>query len=308
MKERWIVQVEIVSDEHVRTGGLALDTLLEELADCSPGVLWSPDRFALVLHVSADSALDAHLLAQDAVGRVVVPEWRMVRVELLSADEFERECRSAEREEGLPLPSSARGNDSLADHLLRNVFEDPVTHLPTGEAFRAHLHQALDRLQPPGRRHAVLVVNVEAPPCVVAGTGQTDDLALIEVADRVASTVRRGDMLARLAPDTLALLVKDVQEEDVIGLAQRALDILTEVQGSPGPSGREGRVSGSIGVALSDFGSDADRLLARALAAMDVAKSGGGGRFELFRSELAQPAPPGTGLRPEHPPDPTDDV
>lgn len=310
MIEQWVVQIEMVGDVETGMGRFSFDGILWDLADCSPALLRSPGRHALVLRLPARTALDAHLIAtkrwQQAASGSFVQEWRIVRVEVLTVAEFEREWRTAEREEGLALEAYARKDaETLADRLLRDVFEDPLTHLPTQEAFRVHLQLVLNRQQQDdGMRHAVIAVDLKSrSKSPRAEAEPLDDLLLLAAAERASGLIRGGDVVARLDGDTLALLVKDIRDENVEPLAERIFSALSEQGESSSPPWC---VSG-IGIALSSRNSDADRLLAAALAALNSGGGEGEGRFTVLAGAEQLTGPP-SDLYLEHSPDSADGV
>jgi GGDEF domain-containing protein len=289
--EHWVVVVEAVAEAHapaIETDAMA--GLLEELSDCHPGVLCVPNRYAIQLRLRATGAIDALFAAmtrwRQALQAVHAPEWGVVRVEILTGEELERECRSAEMEDQLGdwFASQPRG-DAVADDLLRQAFQDPATGLPTVQLFRGYVEQALTRRRPEGAAHAVLVVDVAA---TAPSPEPPPELVLVEAARRLAATTRSGDTVARVGEDQLALLAPDVAENHAPGLATRALDA---VCGPFSTEGRELALRACVGVALSRPGCDADRLLCDATAAMWAAKSAGERRYEMFRPGMATPDP-----------------
>jgi len=299
MSDDWVVQFEMVGDEPGAVDYELFDRLIRELADWNPGFLHSVGRYALLVHLTASSALEAHWQAvgrwQDAVRVAGAPPWRVVRLEVLTAEEFERDYRLAEREEQFGF--KRRGMDSsdkLADDLLREVFRDSVTDLPTAEAFRARLQLVLSRRERPATQQAVLVVGLEAPSASSQTMRQRKrDVMLVEAVETLTAITRPGDIVARVGPDALAVLLEDIHPVKVMVLADRALHALT----GGGPASDRGPIAVSVGVAVSRPAYDADRLLASAMAAMELARMEGGGRCELFGEGTATRWPPAAGLR-----------
>lgn len=310
MTEHWVVQLETVNEEPNSVGFVRFEKILEDLSDCAPGLLQSPGRNALVLHVAATTPVDALTLAIERWNRVtgglLAAEWRIVRVEVLTMGEFERECRAAEREEELVVrPDTGREGETVADRLLRDVFEDPLTRLPTAEAFRVHLQLVLNRLQDRNRRHAVLTLRLGPRSDSVLDEPDVDHLALLQATERIGGMVRTGDMVARLDHDTLGLLVKDIRDEHAEGLGARALRALTEGLEPEVPSPKPWTVVG-IGIALGGSGSDADSVLTSALAALEEAARDGGGGCQVRRPDPERFAPPDSHLQLERFPDSAD--
>lgn len=291
MTERWVVVLEAVGDGCPAIDHELLDRLMEPVRDCNPRALHAAGRYAVQLLLRASSALEAHSAAIgrwcEALATVRAPAWSIVRVEVMTLEEFERDCRAAGTHQAVrddtALPPAAA---PVADDLLRSVFQDPVTALPTAELFRAHVAAVLGPAQRPGTRHAMLMAHVplssRAPGPPSKGF---DDLMVLEVVHRLRGMVRSDDIVARLDPDTFAVFVKNVGTADAGGLAERAMATVTQVL--PDTGGDTGG-RGSVGLALSRTGWDPDRLFAAATVALELAASGGGGRWELFRSSLSR--------------------
>src|SRR5207248_3742811 len=89
-----------------------------------------------------------------------------------------------------------------------------------------------------------------------------------------------GDTLARFGGDEFAVLCEDVPEGDVVGIAERMMDALTEPFTA---GGREVFVSVSVRIAVArDPDQRPEALLRDADAAMYLAKDRGRARFEVF--------------------------
>ncbi|HEX8887193.1 MAG TPA: GGDEF domain-containing protein, partial [Noviherbaspirillum sp.] len=111
-----------------------------------------------------------------------------------------------------------------------------------------------------------------------------DELLRI-LAQRIVSTVRRTDTVARLAGDEFVVLLDMLTAcDDAIEVARKLLAVLSEPFALQAATVQ---LSGSIGIAMHEPGSSeqADTLLGRADGAMYEAKKGGKSRFAL-----AQPA------------------
>ena len=290
MTERWVVVLEAVADGSGAIDDDLLDRLLAHVRDCNPRALHAADRYAVQLVVRASSSVGAHSAGIgrwcEAVLAIGAPAWSIVRVEAMTLDEFERDCRAGGPHEAITHDTALpRSTAPVADELLRSVFEDPITALPTAELFRAQVEAVLSRTQRPGTRHAMLMAHVPVPG---AGPGPPregfDDLMVRETVHRLRGMVRSDDVVARLDRDTFAIFVKNVGTAHAAALAERAMATvaraLPDASGLPCPGG-------SVGLAFSRTGWDADRLFAAATVALELATRGGGGRWELFRSSLS---------------------
>jgi diguanylate cyclase (GGDEF)-like protein/PAS domain S-box-containing protein len=105
------------------------------------------------------------------------------------------------------------------------------------------------------------------------------DQVLVQVADRLRSSLRAGDDLARIGGDEFTVLMRNVPDADAARhLAERMLAATAE------PfvvDGRELRIGLSIGIALITPDLSADTLLALADGALYQAKREGGGRAHV---------------------------
>jgi diguanylate cyclase (GGDEF)-like protein len=110
------------------------------------------------------------------------------------------------------------------------------------------------------------------------------DRLLIEVAERIRTSVRPSDTVARLGGDEFAVLLEDAGVSEAARVADR---ILGRLRAPLAVEGRELYIDGRIGIAESPSGSvTADALLRDADAAMFAAKRGGKGRYEAYQPEF----------------------
>lgn len=289
-----MVVLEAVSCDETPFGDHVLDRLLEQLQDCNPSALHTTGRYAIQLLLGAESGLEAHAAAVDrwqrAVAAIGAPVWDAVRVEVLTLAEFEREWAAAGFEDGsssMALPESC-GTD--ADRLLRSVFQDPLTQLPTGELFRAKVETALRTAQRPGTRHGLLMVQLatrSSPRFSHGPAGTLDDVLVLDAVKRLAKILRRDDILARVDGRTFAILAKGIATQGAAALARRASAVMANV----GDAGPDGPTSSRVGIALSEIGWNADRLFAAAADALESAMFGPK-EWALFRDEVPGSAQP----------------
>ena len=294
MTEQWVVLLEADGAGRAVIDPDALDRLSEHVGDCRPRILRSADRYALQLLLTAPSALDAHAAALDrwnrALSAIGAPSWPVVRTEVMTLLEFEAECRAAEKEDGETAPVPRRAPEPVADELLRAVFEDSLTGLPTAELFRARVDETLGPAQEADARHAMIMLRLHTGAARPGGRSeQLDDLIVVELAHRLTAMLRRNDIVARLGPETFAVLVGNVARRDASILAQRVLAAATR---SVPESLRMLRVRASAGVALTEPGWDADRLFSAATAALVSATRDGSGHWALFRAQRTPPEGP----------------
>ncbi len=244
-------------------------------AAAPPAALYSPSRYALQVCVTAQDALSALVAATrlwgDALRRAGLPEWRLVRAEILTPDEFERDFLDEDEDEDVPgndpiydRPSS--GPDPASDDLLRRALHDPVTGLPGRELFLDEVRATLTCATPGSAVQAVMVVDVDGL------ERPAREEVLVEVAGRLKDAVRRGDVVARVGPAQFALFMTVASSEDTERVAGRIVRNLRSPILDHGPALA---VTGSAGVAGGSPGADADDLLLMAGLAMAAAKEAG---------------------------------
>jgi GGDEF domain-containing protein len=296
---QWVVLLEAVGPEQAGPSGQErgtgpahpfIERLLEQLSDCGPRALHATGRYALQLLVAAEDGLEAHSSALQrwrvAVAAIGAPEWSAVRVEVLTLEEFERECAATGFDHEL-APRPARPSlTNDADQLLRSVFEDPVTRLPTAEMFRAQVDAVLRPAQAPGTHHALVMLQIRHGPATASPRPRAlEDAVVFEAVRRLGRIVRRDDIVARLRTDTFAVLAKNLGATAATALGRRALAAVSDGR----TTGDEGRVEGSVGVAVSETGWGADRLLAAAARAM-AAAGDAPERWQPFTTDRPGPA------------------
>lgn len=280
----WVVLLEAAGE---MTGGVAVDPMtlgriVAPWASSAPVTLCSSDRYALQLKVWAESphaALASAMgLWRDALRRTDLPDWELVRAEIVTPEELEHELRAAEQAgyaaAGYVPP---RNEDArLSDDLLRSALYDALTGLPNREVFVDHVRRSLGRPAAHRPVHAVLSVDVGVEPCDMPpspGAHLPDDI-VIEAARRLLEAVRNDDVLARVGPHQFALLVEVPDGSDVEGVAAR----IVETVRSPRRRGHAADLRASVGVATVR-GDDADEVIWTAEAAMEAAGIAGSDRY-----------------------------
>jgi diguanylate cyclase (GGDEF)-like protein len=168
---------------------------------------------------------------------------------------------------------------------------DLLTGLANRAVFSEKLEDAAKRLQRHGTTFTVLILDLDRFKNVNDTLGHpAGDLLLVEVAQRLKSSLRDTDVLARLGGDEFAIIQENEnnQNEGAIALALRIIGIIEK------PFDLDGNRVGigtSIGMAFApEHGSDAETLLQKADLALYAAKSGGRNDFRVFQSELTEAA------------------
>lgn len=165
---------------------------------------------------------------------------------------------------------------------------DPLTKLLNRRGILQCVDDSLEKLHRYNRPFALFFIDVDGLKSANDHWGhETGDVLLRDVAQRLSDVVRKGDQLGRLGGDEF-LIIAECEASHIDILANRFLQALRIPYGT---GRKRGRLSGSIGVVLApQDGVDEINLLRKADAAMYVAKSQGGDRFQRasVKTELPQ--------------------
>jgi diguanylate cyclase (GGDEF)-like protein len=168
---------------------------------------------------------------------------------------------------------------------------DLLTGLANRALFAEKLDDAAKRLQRHGTTFTVLMLDLDKFKNVNDTLGHpAGDQLLVEVAQRLRSSLRDTDVLARLGGDEFAIIQENErnQSEGAIALALRIISI---IEAPFELSGQRVGIGTSIGIAFApEHGTDAETLLKKADLALYAAKSGGRNDFRVFQSGLIEAA------------------
>ena len=291
----WIVLLEAADDSGCSTIDVhAFRRLVIAYGTPAPTTLFTPGRYALQVTVQAPTAPRALSVAisrwRQAMSRCRLPDWELVRAEIMTPAELESDMRVADTpEDGLRpdevVPAAHAAIDPTEEELLRRALFDPVTGLPCRELFLEEVRRALEAPPAAPSVRAVLVVHVDLPEQPAADELPADEV-LAELAGRLTGSVREGDTVGRVGPSDFALLVELPAADDTDLLAGRVLDCLRW----PAMEQQPPRPVASVGVAMAT-GGDADDLFEMAelavVAAARRAGGDGGPRFGGGRGSFA---------------------
>jgi diguanylate cyclase (GGDEF)-like protein/PAS domain S-box-containing protein len=173
----------------------------------------------------------------------------------------------------------------LEEELKYRAFHDSLTGLPNRSLFAQEAADALETARAVGRTAGVLFVDLDDFKIVndTMGHGVGDEL-LVEVAARLAASVRQSDTAARLGGDEFALLIDDADgPDDVDAFAERIVAAFTEPF-----TLSEAKVlaTATVGVATSADSGDVDGLLRHADLALYAAKAAGKRRWRHYQPVL----------------------
>ncbi|WP_448610412.1 putative bifunctional diguanylate cyclase/phosphodiesterase [Geodermatophilus sp. URMC 60] len=192
------------------------------------------------------------------------------------------------------MVAAVRARQELQHALAHQATHDPLTELPNRAQARTLTTAALHRARRAGDVTGLLFVDLDGFKAVNDNHGHDcGDQVLVEVARRMETTVRSGDVVCRLGGDEFVVLVERVHDErDLQDLGDRLIEAVSR----PVTVGEKlVRVGASVGIAVGrDGGTDADVLLVEADTAAYRAKRRGRGRTEVFdetlRRQLAERA------------------
>ena len=188
--------------------------------------------------------------------------------------------------------ATALENAKLLDELRTQATHDALTGQPNRMLLMDRLSQALASGARTGSSVALMFIDLDRFKEVndVFGHVAGDEL-LVQVARRLAVTVRQEDTVARLGGDEFAVLLPRVTDDaEAVACGQRILAALEP------PFALEGtalQVSASVGITVA-HGDDVVSLdlLRQADGAMYAAKARGGGRLEIADRLPGPPARP----------------
>jgi diguanylate cyclase (GGDEF)-like protein/PAS domain S-box-containing protein len=163
---------------------------------------------------------------------------------------------------------------------------DTLTNLPNRVLLADRLQQAMRQCQRNGRSLAVVFLDLDGFKRVNDAYGHDvgDDL-LVALSQRMKSTLRESDTLARIGGDEFIAVLVDLERvQDCEPLLQRMLQAAADPVPMQSPQGALTlQVSASMGITLyPQDGADADQLMRHADQAMYQAKQAGKNRYQLF--------------------------
>jgi diguanylate cyclase (GGDEF)-like protein len=170
------------------------------------------------------------------------------------------------------LEQREQSNRELVAELQVQALNDSLTSLPNRILFQDRLRQQIYFSSRQGSRFALFVIDLDRFKEVNDTFGhQTGDRLLVTVGERIRSTLRESDTVARFGGDEFALLIPTADSEE------RAVTVARKIQkaleGSFTLDGFLLNVEGSVGITMfPEHGEDPQTLIKRADAAMYVAK------------------------------------
>lgn len=183
--------------------------------------------------------------------------------------------------------SERKASEERVRHL---AYHDPLTGLANRFSLHERLTQALDLAVRNKRLLAIMLLDLDHFKIINDTLGHpTGDQLLIQVAQRLSSSVRHSDFVARLGGDEFVIMLPEIDASgDVAHVADKILKSLSEPYLI---NGQELRTSPSIGICLypEDATEDQD-LIKKADVAMYHAKANGRGNYQFFNEGMQQAA------------------
>ncbi len=187
--------------------------------------------------------------------------------------------------------SGALERQQTEEMIRYRALHDRITGLPNRTLFDEQLTLAIPNANRSGKSLAVMFLDLDRFKTINDTLGHTvGDQLLKEVAQRLTSSLRAGDLVARWGGDEFTVLLPRVSSvSDVTKTAQRILEALDSVFHL---EGHELYVTASIGIALFDDRSpDAETLIKHADAALYQAKEQGKNNYQFYTAAMGAKAP-----------------
>jgi diguanylate cyclase (GGDEF)-like protein len=163
---------------------------------------------------------------------------------------------------------------------------DALTGLPNRAMFNELLDFSIKSARRSGRKCAVLFIDLDRFKIINDTLGHAaGDALLIEVGQRLRTSVRESDVVVRLGGDEFIIILSDISDRDQA--ASIARKVLSAVSPKMILAGHEGHTTASIGIAVfpSD-GADVETLTKNADMAMYLAKEHGKNDFRFFEAKM----------------------
>jgi diguanylate cyclase (GGDEF)-like protein len=176
----------------------------------------------------------------------------------------------------------------LTDHVSYLAHYDQLTGLPNRTLLQDRLRQAILRAQRHNQKVAVFMLDIDHFKRVNDSLGHSDgDALLAAVGNRLLSSVRDTDTIARMGGDEFVIVIPDFKSvEDV---KQCGLQIVEKTARPIIIGNREINITVSVGLCIyPDFGLEAEQLLKNADAAMYVIKDTGRNGLHIFTESMLQ--------------------
>ena len=167
---------------------------------------------------------------------------------------------------------------------------DDLTGLPNRTLYRDRIESAVQQSKRSKKKFALLFLDLDHFKEINDSLGHdAGDMLLVEVTNRLKSSLRGEDTLARIGGDEFTILMQEVHSiRDITTLAYKILD---DFKSSFVLKGHEIYISCSIGISVyPEDGTSAEDLLKNADNAMYRVKDKGRGAFAYYTKEMTEMA------------------
>jgi len=182
--------------------------------------------------------------------------------------------------------SGARQRHQVEERIRYQAMHDSLTGLPNrwylNDILAKSIHQAVEQQ----KSLAVLFLDLDRFKVINDILGHTiGDELLQNVAQRLAASIRDGDVIARWGGDEFTILLTQIKNpEDTEHLAKK---ILASLEASFHLQGHELYVSASLGIALlNEYSPDAETLIKHADTALFYAKDNGRNTYQFYNDSI----------------------
>ena len=172
-----------------------------------------------------------------------------------------------------------------AEQLIYLAERDALTGLYNRHRFQQELGRMVAEAERRGSALGLLFFDLDEFKQINDAYGhRAGDAILIRVAGEVNAQVRRNEIFSRLGGDEFAILVPDVVEDELRVVAERIVRSISNIRLQY--EGHILRLSTSLGIAMfPDHSANAEELVARADAAMYLAKEAGRNAWRVYRPD-----------------------
>lgn len=174
----------------------------------------------------------------------------------------------------------------LDEKIFKLAYYDLETGLPNGLKFSQYLDEILNKVNPHGKKLALLMFDMDRFKNINDSLGhRAGDDILKQIAERMKKNVPAGSFLARFAGDKFTLLLTSKPSVENIG--KIAHHILKEISSPLLYQGRELFITASIGASFYPCdGQDDQTLIKNADTALNESKQQGGNKLTYYSPDM----------------------
>jgi diguanylate cyclase (GGDEF)-like protein/PAS domain S-box-containing protein len=170
----------------------------------------------------------------------------------------------------------------LEEELRWQATHDALTKLFNRRYFEEQLNDEAERLKRSRESSALLYIDLDRFKYINDTAGHAaGDRLLVEISQQIRRRLRQTDLLARLGGDEFAIILRNVDRQSILSVAEEYRQVLDHYMFVY--NDKQYKVNGTIGIALIDRDSEsAGEILANADIACHIAKGEGRNRTHLF--------------------------